>query len=497
MADFFRVQFGIVSRGDGHSATKRSAYQSCGRAVDHEGRAFDFSRKRKEHVRTIMLVPEGAPTWTHEPESLWQRAAEAEKRIDAQEARIVDFSMPRQVPEPLWEQCIRHVYSPFLVRGMAFQIDIHDTPASDGGRNTNIHGLATLRPIEADGFSKRKDRTWNDLFRERGGRNVREMFATRLTAFCQEHGIPYEGDARPNADRDLPDPEPQLPKWNFEAYARTQEMPEALAALHEHRRTRREWETAKAEEIEAALETSQLEIRLRAQRQRRIVPAVPDQRPSSKGDRRAAILRAWHRGGWVDAATLPAIAAVRFDQTRDLLWIDLADGTTLIDRGDAITMRGPVTWTAALETAAAAERHGWESVRVHGDQAYKDAVTMACLLRGIEVENHTLSRKAQAVFDRLLADQPDRSRNPNEPGPRATGVAKTGLVQAPPTASSAPSSRDIHMALTKRISVPNPPSMESPEAKSSAPAYKPSFPRKSSPKKQAFDRRHPDFEKAD
>jgi hypothetical protein len=496
VADFFRAQFGIVSRGDGHSAAKRSAYQACGRAVDHEGRAFDFSRKRKEHVRTIMLAPQGAPGWAREPDALWQRAAEAEKRVDAQEARIVDFSMPRAVPPELWESCIRLVYQPFIERGMVFQIDIHDTPASDGGRNINVHGLASLRPIDGDRFSKRKDRTWNDLFRERGGRNVREMFAERLTAFCRAHDIQYEGDARPNAARDLPDAEPQLPKWNFEAFARTQEMPEALAALHDHRRRRREWEVAKGEEIEAALDLDRLETRLRAQRQRRITPADGGQRPTSRRDRRAAILRAWHNGGWINADTIPAIASVRFDQMRDLLWIDLADGSTLIDRGDAITLRGRVTWTAAMETAAAAERHGWESVRVQGDQAYKDSVTMACLLRGIEVENHRLSPKAQAVFDRLRSEQPDRSEKSNEMGSGAAVAKSGGGFPIRLEATLAHSSRDIHLALAKRITVSNPPPIEPSGAESSVPAYKPSFNRRL-PKKPFSDRQHSGFDRAD
>lgn len=497
MADFFRVQFGVVSRSDGHSAAKRSAYQACGKTVDHEGRAFDFSRKRKEHVRTIMLAPEGAPDWARQPEPLWQRAAGVEKRIDAQEARIVDFSMPRQVPEALWEDCVRHTYAPLIARGMILQIDIHDTPASDGGRNVNVHGLATLRPIDGDDFSKRKDRTWNDLFRERGGRNVREMFAERLTAFCKERGISYKGDARPNADRGLPDPEPQLPKWNFEAYARTQEMPEALAALHKNRRTRREWEAAKAEEIEAALELSRLETRLRAQRQRRIVPAVTDQRPSSRRDRRAAILRAWHKGGWIDAATLPAIAAVRFDQTRDLLWIDLADGTTLIDRGDAITMKGPVTWTAALETAAAAERHGWQSVQIQGDQAYKDAVAVACMLRGIEVTNHNLSPKAQAAFDRLIEQHPKRSEKPNEVRISPAAVTETSSKPVYTVSEQTLSSRDIHLALSKRISVANPPPMEPPDRKDFAPVFKPAFMRRPPAKKLNSVRRQQGFDEGD
>lgn len=476
MADFFRVQLGVVSRSDGHSAAKRSAYQACGKAVDHDGRAFDFSRKRKEHVRTIMLAPEGSPGWVRKPELLWQRAAAAEKRVDAQEARIVDFSMPRQIPQALWEACIRDVYSPFLERGMVMQIDIHDTPASDGGRNINIHGLATLRPIDADAFSLRKDRTWNDMFRERSGRAVREMFATKLTAFCQAHGIAYEGDARPNSQRDLPNPEPHLPKWNFEAYARTHDMPEALAALHNHRTSRRAWAVAQTEAAEATLEVTLLERRSREERQRRTIPSAAGQRSSSKGDRRAAILRTWYRSGWIGAETIPSIRCVRFDEQRDHLWINLADGTALIDRGDVVTLKGPVTWMAALETAAAANRHGWQSVEVHGDQAYKDAVAVACILNGIEVTNHILSPNAQAKLEELVAQQAVRSKKPNDlVGDRAP-PSSLASKSAPMPSNQGPSSREIHLALSKRISHRTALQTEPPEVDDFTPGLKPKFP---------------------
>ncbi|HEV7417015.1 MAG TPA: MobA/MobL family protein, partial [Tianweitania sediminis] len=254
MSDFFRVQLGVVARAEGHCAAKRSAYQSCGVVIAHDGERFDFSRKAAEHVATLMLAPQGAPDWAHQPESLWQRAAAAEKRADAQEARILDFSIPRAVPAELWESCVRHVYEPFIRMGMAMQVDVHDSPASDGGRNINVHGLATLREIHGDGFATKKNRAWNDAFRERNGRVVREQFAECLTAFCRQHNIHYEGDARSNAERDWPAPEPELPKWNFEVLARTGEMPEALAALQDHRKRRREWEAAHAEAIEAALD---------------------------------------------------------------------------------------------------------------------------------------------------------------------------------------------------------------------------------------------------
>ncbi len=452
MADFFRIQLGVVARAEGHCAAKRSAYQSCGVMVAHDDQCFDFSRKAAEHVTTIMLAPSGAPDWARDPEALWQRAAAAEKRVDAQEARIVDFSMPRAVPAELWEACIYHVYEPFLRMGMVIQVDVHDTPASDGGRNVNVHGLATLREIDGDGFASRKNRAWNDVFRERSGRTVREQFAERLTAFCREHDIEYLGDARPNAERNLPDPEPELPRWNFEHLQRTGEMTEALDALHDHRERRRQWETAQAEAIEAALDLKRLEIRISERRKRRIAPAAPTGDRGSRADRRAAVLRAWHGSRWIDAEAVSAIASTRYDAARGCLWIELKDGGTLVDQGDSIALRGRLTWQAALETAAAAERHGWDSVEVHGDQDYKDSVAFACKLRGIDVANHVLSPKARAALGRLRAEQ----------------VAIPVPERQPETRSS----RDIHRKLTKRHFVEEPPPLDGyPTTEEAPPAY--------------------------
>ncbi|KQZ93824.1 hypothetical protein ASD64_02595 [Mesorhizobium sp. Root157] len=444
MSDFFRVQLDVVARAEGHSAAKRSAYQSCGVVIAHDGERFDFSRKAAEHVQTIMLTPKGAPDWTHSPESLWQRAAASEKRVDAQEARILDFSMPRAVPAELWEACVCHVYQPFVAMGMAMQVDIHDSPASDGGRNINIHGLATLREIDGEGFATRKNRGWNDRFRERNGRVIRELFAERLTAFCRAHGVDYQGDARPNSERDRPDPEPELPRWNFEAAERTGQMTEALAALQQHRARRREWEAAQAEAIEATLDLVRIESRIRERRQRRLAPAGTADARADKPDRRAGILRAWHEAqDWIDADAVAAIASTRYDAERSCLWIDLTDGSTLIDRGDSIALRGRLTWQAALETAAAAERHGWTEVRVSGDQAYKDAVSVAAMLRGIAVTNHQLSPKARAQLDRLLAERAAETGLGEKPDPSRNSAARHE------TRFRSMTSHEIHRSITK------------------------------------------------
>lgn len=469
MSDFFRVQLGVVSRSEGHCAAKRSAYQSCGQIVGHDGERFDFSRKAAEHVATIMLVAPDAPEWARQPESLWQRAALAEKRVDAQEARILDFSMPRAIPAELWKACIRHCYEPFLRMGMVIQVDVHDTPASDGSRNVNIHGLATLRELDGDGFASRKNRGWNDTFRERNGRTVREQFAERLTAFCQEHDVAYVGDARPNTERDLPDPEPELPKWNFDAWKRDGKMPEALAALQEHRTRRRQWEAARAEEIEAALGLKRLEARIRERQERRLSPADPTKLQSVRKDRRAAVLRTWHEGGWIDADAVAAIASARYDDQRSCLWIDLKDGSTLIDRGDSISLRGRLTWAAALETAAAAERHGWTEVTVSGDQVYKDAVTVAAMLRGITVANYELSPRAEVEFDRLLAERAKEQTPIMGPqlGQKADGRHEESFRMR--------TSREIHLELTRRDFVTDKSLSADPDAENAVPVLKPRF----------------------
>jgi hypothetical protein len=315
-----------------------------------------------------------------------------------------------------------------------------------------------LREIDGDGFASRKNRAWNDVFRERNGRTVREQFAARLTAFCREHGVDYVGDARSNAARDLPDPEPELPRWNFEHLQRTGEMTEALDALQDHRERHRQWEAAQAETIEATLDLQRLEIHTRERRKRRIVPAASTRSQASKADRRAAVLRAWHGSRWIDAEAVSAIASTRYDAARGCLWIELKDGGTLVDQGNSIALRGRLTWQAALETAAAAERHGWDSVEVHGDQDYKDAVAVACKLRGIDVANHVLSPKAQAALGRLRAEQ----------------VA----IPVPERPLKTLSSRDIHHKLTKRHFVEEPPPLDGSGATQEAPpAYRPRFSR--------------------
>jgi hypothetical protein len=173
--------------------------------------------------------------------------------------------------------------------------------------------------------------------------------------------------------------------------------------------------------------------------------------------------------------TIPNIASVRYDEKRDLLWIDLRDGATLIDRGDEISAQGRLTWNAALETAAAAERHGWKSVQVFGDQAYKDAVTVACMLRGVEVRNHAPSPKARAVFERLAEEQAKRSASPNGTGSASDHLRGRRSGSCAASRAARPSSREIHRKITKPRFVESRPLNDLPSVEESVRAYRPRF----------------------
>lgn len=217
MPSFFRCRLGIIQRSRGGSAIRRSAYQTCHRMKDANGVVFDYSKNRDSHghIQTIVIAPPGSPPWVQEPHTLWLKAVCAEHRRDAQEARTIELSLPRSLPQYLWEDCVRAVVAPFVAVGMVLQADIHAPPAADEDPNPHVHLAGTMRRIENDGFSSHKARDWNALFLGQA-KKIRTQIAEILNAFCAKHGVDYRADPRSNHKRGLPAPEVTLPRWNIE-----------------------------------------------------------------------------------------------------------------------------------------------------------------------------------------------------------------------------------------------------------------------------------------
>lgn len=234
---FFRMHCGVVQRSRGGSAVRRSAYQACRALRTADGRVYDYSDRliRNGHVCTMMLAPDGSPDWADDVTVFWARASAFERRGDAQEARTVEVALPHQLPQHLWEPCVRTIAMFFLQFGMVVQADIHAPWATTGVRNVHVHFLLSLRCIEGESFGL-KAREWNRMFR--AIRPLRAQVATILSGFCRSHGIDFIADARSNHVRGLPEPEPILPRWHFIAERRTGMRSLDLRQRDEHRAVR-------------------------------------------------------------------------------------------------------------------------------------------------------------------------------------------------------------------------------------------------------------------
>lgn len=134
---------------------------------------------------------------------------------------------------------MRALATPFVKAGMVLQVDIHALPSSTGVLNLHAHFLMTLRRIEGGEFSTRKPRDWNRMF-YRDPRQLRADLAAILTAFCAQHGVSFEADARSNAEKGLPPPEMTIPRWNVLAFRRSGKRTTWMRQIDREREAKRQ-----------------------------------------------------------------------------------------------------------------------------------------------------------------------------------------------------------------------------------------------------------------
>ncbi len=104
---------------------------------------------------------------------MWNAVERAEVRVDAQLAREVELTLPRELTADQQIALVRaYVRENFTDQGMVADVSIHAPKAVDGKAQPHAHillGLRRLDPTTDTGFSKLKERDWNereDVFRE-------------------------------------------------------------------------------------------------------------------------------------------------------------------------------------------------------------------------------------------------------------------------------------------------------------------------------------------
>lgn len=185
-----------VSRSSGRSAVAAASYQAGEEMTDERtGRHFDYTRKRGV-VHTEIVTPAVAPAWCKDRAQLWNRAEDAEKRKDAQTARSIEMSLPKEIPPHLHAQIVREFcQDQFVKKGMIADFAIH---ANQG--NPHAHIMLTMRPLAGQEFSQKKDRTWNDKETLKGWR---EGWQDHANTWLEKVGSKERIDHRSHKDRGL------------------------------------------------------------------------------------------------------------------------------------------------------------------------------------------------------------------------------------------------------------------------------------------------------
>ena len=172
----------VVSRANGSSAVASAAYRSASELHDDRlNRDHDFSNKAGV-IHSEVMLPKGAPERLNDRTTLWNEVEAGEKRKDAQLAREVEFSIPREMNEKQGVQLARDfVKKQFVDRGMVADLNVHWDKAKDGTPKPHAHVMMTMRDVGPEGFGK-KNRDWNSTellkdWREAWSAHVNERMA--------------------------------------------------------------------------------------------------------------------------------------------------------------------------------------------------------------------------------------------------------------------------------------------------------------------------------
>jgi Ti-type conjugative transfer relaxase TraA len=151
----------VISRANGSSAVASAAYRSASELHDDRlGRDHDFSNKAGV-IHSEVMLPEGAPERLNDRSTLWNEVEAGEKRKDAQLAREVEFSIPREMNEKQGVQLARDFVKKQMVdRGMVADLNVHWDKAKDGSPKPHAHVMLAMRDVGPQGFGK-KNRDWN------------------------------------------------------------------------------------------------------------------------------------------------------------------------------------------------------------------------------------------------------------------------------------------------------------------------------------------------
>jgi hypothetical protein len=160
------LHINAISRSAGRNVVAASAYRSAVACAayrageqmqdDRYNKTHDYSRKENV-LHSEIIAPKGAPEWMSDRQKLWNGVEAFEKRKDAQLAKEIILTLPRNLDLNQQKEVVQGFVRETLVDKYKLVADfaIHSPDASDGGKNPHAHIMFTLRPVEGEGFGKK------------------------------------------------------------------------------------------------------------------------------------------------------------------------------------------------------------------------------------------------------------------------------------------------------------------------------------------------------
>ena len=139
----YRLEARMIGRSGGHLAGAAAAYRTAGRVTSvlsvaayraatrleagagEDRRVYDYRQKRGV-AHTEIMAPAGAPDWARDRQALWDTVERVERRKDAQLARELLVTLPRDVPYTAALAGLRAwVRDEAVAHGMVADIGVH------------------------------------------------------------------------------------------------------------------------------------------------------------------------------------------------------------------------------------------------------------------------------------------------------------------------------------------------------------------------------------
>ena len=167
----YHLSVKIISRSNGQSACAAAAYRSGEKITsDFDGITHDYRNKQNVEYSVVML-PDNAPADFADRRILWNAVEQNEKQMNAQLAREIEFSLPRELsPEEQKKLALEFIKDNFVDEGMIADVNFHNPPQMNSNKkpidangnvtndpskyiynNPHCHVLCTMRPMNDTG----------------------------------------------------------------------------------------------------------------------------------------------------------------------------------------------------------------------------------------------------------------------------------------------------------------------------------------------------------